>query len=60
MSIVYVAKAGSEEVEAVTFIQIWKIITGIKKDKKGEDVACVVIFCIYLLQTWVALLHPDL
>ncbi len=31
MSIVYVAKAGSGEVEAVTFIQIWKIIAGIKK-----------------------------
>ena len=46
MSIVYVAKAGSGEVEAVTFIQIWKIITGIKKDKKGEDVVCILIFCI--------------
>ena len=42
MSIVYVAKAGSGEVEAVTFIQIWKIITGIKKDKKGEGVACTI------------------
>ena len=42
MSIVYVAKAGCGEVEAVTFILIWKIITGIKKDKKGEDVTCTI------------------